>query len=110
MADISPAPNEPLAQARPMILARAVHKHYGAIQAVAGVDLEIGSGELFGLIGHNGAGKSTLFKMMLGLIPASAGEGISQRRRSSAGISQEERRVNRVSWKFTTHRLCRKIL
>ena len=74
MADISPAPNEPLAQVRPMILARAVHKHYGAIQAVAGVDLEIGSGELFGLIGHNGAGKSTLFKMMLGLIPASTGE------------------------------------
>lgn len=57
-----------------MIVARAVRKHYGPIHAVDGVDLEIGSGELFGLIGHNGAGKSTMFKMMLGLIPASAGE------------------------------------
>ena len=52
---------------------RGVCKHYGAVRAVDGVDLDVGYGELFGLIGHNGAGKSTLFKMMLGLIPATAG-------------------------------------
>ncbi len=57
-----------------VIVARGVHKHYGPIHAVDGVDLDIRAGELFGLIGHNGAGKSTLFKMMLGLIPATAGE------------------------------------
>jgi len=57
-----------------VIVARGVHKHYGSIHAVDGVDLEIHAGELFGLIGHNGAGKSTLFKMMLGLIPTTAGE------------------------------------
>ena len=57
-----------------VIVARGVHKHYGPIHAVDGVDLDIGAGELFGLIGHNGAGKSTMFKMMLGLIPATAGE------------------------------------
>lgn len=51
-----------------------VHKHYGAVQAVQGVDLSVQRGELFGLIGHNGAGKSTLFKMMLGLIPATRGD------------------------------------
>jgi Cu-processing system ATP-binding protein len=49
-------------------------KHYGAIEAVNGVDLAIEKGEVFGLIGHNGAGKSTLFKMMLGLIPVTSGE------------------------------------
>jgi Cu-processing system ATP-binding protein len=49
-------------------------KHYGAVRAVDGVDLEVGRGEVFGLIGHNGAGKSTLFKMMLGLVRPSAGE------------------------------------
>lgn len=53
---------------------RAVVKHYGAVCAVDGVNLNVRRGELFGLIGHNGAGKTTLFKMMLGLIPASAGE------------------------------------
>jgi Cu-processing system ATP-binding protein len=51
-----------------------VHKRYGAVKAVDGVDLEVFPGELFGLIGHNGAGKTTLFRMMLGLLPASAGE------------------------------------
>ncbi len=49
-------------------------KDFGTVQAVKGVDLSIAPGELFGLIGHNGAGKSTLFKMMLGLIPITAGE------------------------------------
>ena len=52
----------------------AVAKRFGEIHAVDGVDLAVKEGEIFGLIGHNGAGKSTLFKMMLGLIPASAGE------------------------------------
>lgn len=50
-----------------------VSKRFGAIQAVHEVDLTIRRGEVFGLIGHNGAGKSTLFKMMLGLLPATAG-------------------------------------
>lgn len=71
MADTFPARTEPHAA---VIVARGVKKHYGAIRAVDGVDLEVGAGELFGLIGHNGAGKSTMFKMLLGLIPASAGE------------------------------------
>ena len=71
MADISPARSDAGA---PVIVARGVHKHYGPIHAVDGVDLEVCSGELFGLIGHNGAGKSTMFKMMLGLIPLTAGE------------------------------------
>jgi Cu-processing system ATP-binding protein len=53
---------------------RGVSRHFGVIRAVDGVDLDIRTGELFGLIGHNGAGKSTLFKMMLGLLPLSGGE------------------------------------
>jgi Cu-processing system ATP-binding protein len=57
-----------------MIEAKDIHKHYGEVQAVRGVDLRVEAGQVFGLIGHNGAGKSTLFKMMLGLVPASSGE------------------------------------
>jgi len=68
VASISPA-SDKLA-----ISLRGVTKHYGALHAVDGVDLDIPRGEIFGIIGHNGAGKSTLFKMMLGLAPVTKGE------------------------------------
>lgn len=54
--------------------ALGVHKHFGALRAVDGVDLRVQRGEIFGLIGHNGAGKSTLFKMMLGLVEPTQGD------------------------------------
>ncbi|WP_374487543.1 ATP-binding cassette domain-containing protein [Zoogloea sp.] len=56
-----------------IVEARGLTKRFGSIEAVRGVDLSIGAGELFGLIGHNGAGKSTLFKMLLGLLAPSEG-------------------------------------
>jgi len=71
VADISPMQTE---TEPALIVARGVHKHYGPIRAVDGVDLDIRPGELFGLIGHNGAGKSTMFKMMLGLTPPTSGD------------------------------------
>ncbi len=71
MASISPV-SDSAAQGAAVAL-RGVSKHYGALRAVDGVDLDIPRGEIFGLIGHNGAGKSTLFKMMLGLVPATQG-------------------------------------
>ena len=76
MASTIPAPADtvPGSHDEAVVIARGVTKHYGAVPAVDGVDLEVRRGELFGLIGHNGAGKSTLFKMMLGLIPATAGD------------------------------------
>jgi Cu-processing system ATP-binding protein len=73
LASTIPAPADPLTAAETVVCARTVTKHYGAVHAVDGVDLDIARGELFGLIGHNGAGKSTLFKMMLGLIPLTSG-------------------------------------
>jgi Cu-processing system ATP-binding protein len=51
----------------------AVSKSFDAVEAIRNVSLNVRQGEMFGLIGHNGAGKSTLFKLMLGLLPASAG-------------------------------------
>lgn len=74
MASTIPALADPLVAAETVVCARAVTKHYGAVHAVDGINLDIARGELFGLIGHNGAGKSTLFKMMLGLIPLTSGE------------------------------------
>jgi len=50
-----------------------LRKRYGAVEALKGVDLEVGEGELFGLLGPNGAGKSTLVKIAVGLVRASGG-------------------------------------
>ena len=50
-----------------------LHKRYGDVTALAGVDLCVGPGELVGLLGPNGAGKSTLVKVGCGLVRATAG-------------------------------------
>jgi simple sugar transport system ATP-binding protein len=50
-----------------------VGRSFGAIQALAGVDLQVEPGEVIGLMGDNGAGKSTLAKIIAGNFPLSAG-------------------------------------
>jgi ABC-2 type transport system ATP-binding protein len=52
---------------------RGLRKRYGSVEALKGVDLEVGEGELVGLLGPNGAGKSTLVKIAVGLVRASGG-------------------------------------
>jgi ABC-2 type transport system ATP-binding protein len=52
---------------------RGLRKRYGSVEALKGVDLEVGEGELVGLLGPNGAGKSTLVKIAVGLVRPSAG-------------------------------------
>ena len=52
---------------------RDVHKRFGALKALDGVDLEIRQGEFFGLLGPNGAGKTTLISILAGLALADRG-------------------------------------
>jgi len=52
---------------------RGLRKRYGSVEALKGVDLEVGEGELVGLLGPNGAGKSTLVKIAVGLVRPGAG-------------------------------------
>lgn len=51
-----------------------LEKYYGDFAAVKHINLKVGQGEIFALLGHNGAGKSTLIKMILGLVNPTAGE------------------------------------
>ena len=58
---------------RSALTAREVEKRYGQTEALRGVSLEVGEGELVGLLGPNGAGKSTLTKIACGLVRPTAG-------------------------------------
>lgn len=50
-----------------------IHKRFGSLHALKGVDLTVKQGEFFGLLGPNGAGKSTLINILAGLSRPSAG-------------------------------------
>ena len=51
-----------------------IHKWYGKVQALKGVNFDIYPGEIVGLIGDNGAGKSTLIKILSGVLPKNKGK------------------------------------
>jgi len=56
-----------------VIVVDGVQRRFGDFYAVKGVSFEVRRGEIFGLLGANGAGKTTTFRMLCGLLPASAG-------------------------------------
>lgn len=56
-----------MTRAGPAVEVRCVHKAYGAVQALRGVDLVVERGEFFALLGPNGAGKTTLISLLAGL-------------------------------------------
>jgi ABC-2 type transport system ATP-binding protein len=57
----------------PALEIRSLVKRYGTVEALGGVDLDVGDGQLVGLLGPNGAGKSTLVKAACGLVRPTAG-------------------------------------
>jgi ABC-2 type transport system ATP-binding protein len=57
-----------------VITTTSLTKRFGAVLAVDGVNLSVGAGERYGLLGPNGSGKTTLIRLLLGLIFATEGE------------------------------------
>jgi len=57
-----------------VISTHGLTKHYGRIEALKDVTLEVQRGEIFGLLGQNGAGKTTMVKILLGIVGATQGE------------------------------------
>src|SRR5271168_2079004 len=85
--------HEPGAKAAESLLqVRGVQKHFGAVEALAGVDLDVPAGQVTALVGDNGAGKSTLIKTIAGIWEPTEGEILWQGKqthfRSPADVTQ----------------------
>jgi ABC-2 type transport system ATP-binding protein len=59
--------------ADPVIATEALTKRFGRVDAVAGLSMTVGRGEVFGFLGPNGAGKTTVVKLLLGLASLTSG-------------------------------------
>ena len=57
-----------------MLSIKNLTAHYGAAQALFGLDMEVAAGQTVALVGANGAGKSTLLKCLMGLVKPTGGE------------------------------------
>jgi ABC-2 type transport system ATP-binding protein len=89
------------ASGTPALIASGVFKRFGAVVALAGVDLEVDAGEVRGLLGSNGAGKTTLLRLLLGLVRPDEGRielfgqlfgpGVAPGSRKVAGFVEEPR-------------------
>jgi ABC-type branched-subunit amino acid transport system ATPase component len=64
---------------------RGLHKHFGGVDALSGLELEVHEGEIVSVIGPNGAGKSTLFNVVTGIYAPEEGD-IRYRGRSIVGL------------------------
>jgi D-xylose transport system ATP-binding protein len=63
-----------VSEEQPLLKLEGVTKHFGAIQALRGIDMHISRGEVVALLGDNGAGKSTLVKIISGGLQPSSGK------------------------------------
>src|SRR3954469_19823777 len=79
----------------PAIKLTGLRKSFGAVEAVAGIDLEIADGEFFSMLGPSGSGKTTVLRMIAGFELPTAGT-VALSGRDVTGLAPFERDVNTV--------------
>ena len=75
-----------------IVAVNGIEKRFGAVDALAGVDVEVEIGECLGLVGHNGAGKSTLMQILAGTVAADRGRILidgREQRQYSVSVAHE---------------------
>ena len=72
-ASFDPATDASKQSGNPHVRVQGLERRFGSFHAVKGISFDVQRGQIFGLLGPNGAGKSTTFRMLCGLLPASAG-------------------------------------
>jgi simple sugar transport system ATP-binding protein len=80
-------------QGTPVVEMRNIHKSFGAVQALRGIDLVLYPHEVLGLVGDNAAGKSTLMKVLSGAYMPDAGEVFIQGRQANIAGPEDSRRL-----------------
>lgn len=78
---------------QPLVKMVDIHKWFGRVYALRGVDFEVEQGETVGLIGDNGAGKSTLIKILSGYHRADRGEVYFEGRKVDIASPRDSRRL-----------------
>ncbi|MEJ8803270.1 ABC transporter ATP-binding protein [Pontibacter sp. H249] len=90
-----------------MLQVKNIHKKYGSLQVLKGIDLEIGTGEVVSIVGASGAGKSTLLHILGTLDTADSGEVIFDNKNiARMGANEMARFRNRhIGFIFQFHNL-----
>ena len=81
-----------MAERTPFVEMQNIKKHFGAVQALRGVDLEVYRGEVLGLVGDNAAGKSTLMKVLSGAYLPDEGQILIDGKRVHIASPEDSRR------------------
>src|SRR4029078_4277448 len=77
-------------EAGPLLELRGLHKSFGPVHALAGVNLEVPAGQVTALVGDNGAGKSVLIRTVSGIHTPDGGEVPWEGEAARGGTPREE--------------------